>query len=75
MPRLRTVQDLRELRATLHGAVVQRYDVGTTLIVGMGTCGIKAGARETLQALLDEVAQKGIRSLGAASIAVATNLL
>ncbi len=59
MPKLISLQDLRKLRAGLHDEIVQRYAVGTTLVVGMGTCGIAAGARETLWALSDELAQLG----------------
>ena len=62
MPKLTSLQDLRELRAELRDEIAQRYDVGTTLVVGMGTCSIAAGARETLRALSDELAQRGIRA-------------
>jgi len=57
MPRITSLQDLHKLRAELRDEIVQRYDVGTTLVVGMGTCGIAAGARETLRALSDELAR------------------
>ena len=62
MSKLSSLQDLRELRAELHDEIVQRYEVGTTFVVGMGTCGIAAGARETLQAISEELAQRGIRA-------------
>ncbi len=62
MSKLGSLQDLRELRAELHDEIVQRYEVGTTFVVGMGTCGIAAGARETLQALSEELAQCDIRA-------------
>ena len=35
----------------------------TKIIVGMGTCGIAAGARETLGAILDELDKRGIKWL------------
>ena len=60
MPRLSSVQELRELRAKLVGEVSQRFDVGMVIIVGMGTCGIQAGARDTLLALADELACRDI---------------
>lgn len=60
MPKLASMQDLRELRAEVHDEIVGRYDVGTTLVVGMGTCGIAAGARDTLRALFNILAQRGI---------------
>jgi NADP-reducing hydrogenase subunit HndB len=60
MPRITSLQDLHKLRAELRDEVAQRYDVGTTLVVGMGTCGIAAGARETLRALSEELARCGL---------------
>jgi NADP-reducing hydrogenase subunit HndB len=62
MPKLTSLRDLRELRAELQDEIVQRYEVGTTLVVGVGMCGIAAGARETLRALSDELAKRGIRA-------------
>jgi len=35
-------------------------DQETVIIVGMGTCGIAAGARETLDAIRDEAAKAGL---------------
>lgn len=51
MAKLASLQDLtrirEEIRRTLH---LQTY-AGTTIRIGMGTCGIAAGARETLETL------------------------
>jgi NADP-reducing hydrogenase subunit HndB len=58
MPRVTSLDDLHKLRAQVREGVTQRYDVGMTLVVGMGTCGIAAGARETLLALNDELAKR-----------------
>ncbi|MBN2898094.1 MAG: (2Fe-2S) ferredoxin domain-containing protein [Clostridia bacterium] len=33
------------------------------MMVGMATCGIAAGARETLNAILDEIEAKGIKNI------------
>jgi NADP-reducing hydrogenase subunit HndB len=60
MPRVTSLDELHKLRAQLREGVTQRYDVGMTLVVGMGTCGIAAGARETLLALNDELARREI---------------
>lgn len=40
-------------------------DAGNTieLLVGMATCGIAAGARETLKALMDEVKEKDLQNV------------
>ena len=58
MPRVTSLEDLHKLRAQVRDEVTQRYDVGTTVVVGMGTCGIAAGARETLLALNNELAKR-----------------
>jgi NADP-reducing hydrogenase subunit HndB len=60
MPKLGSAQDLRELRAQWVDRVAQRYAVGTHLVVGMGTCGIQAGARETLLALTAELSKRDL---------------
>jgi NADP-reducing hydrogenase subunit HndB len=60
MPKLGSAQDLRELRAQWVDKVEQRYAVGTLLVVGMGTCGIQAGARETLMALAAELSKRNL---------------
>ncbi|HEY8344068.1 MAG TPA: (2Fe-2S) ferredoxin domain-containing protein [Bacillota bacterium] len=36
---------------------------GTRIIVGMGTCGITAGARETIKAILDEVSKRNLNNV------------
>ena len=36
---------------------------GAKIVIGMGTCGIAAGARETLMAFLDELAKRDIRTV------------
>ena len=39
---------------------VREGEVGTKVTVAMGTCGIAAGARETMSALMDELNKRGI---------------
>lgn len=60
MPKLTSAQDLRELRAQWVDKVAQRHAVGTILVVGMGTCGIRAGARDTLLALAAELSKRNL---------------
>jgi NADP-reducing hydrogenase subunit HndB len=45
MARLASVEDLNRLREEAKSALKSQADAGTTIIVGMGTCGIAAGAR------------------------------
>lgn len=37
-----------------------RVDTGTSILIGMGTCGIAAGAKETLLAIQQELARRQI---------------
>jgi NADP-reducing hydrogenase subunit HndB len=60
MPKLMTLDDLKRVREEAQGTLKTRMDTGTTIIVGMGTCGIAAGARDTMHAILDELAARQI---------------
>jgi len=62
MPRLKTLEDLKKLRETAQGDLKVRLETGTKIIVGMGTCGIAAGARETMHAILDELKKREIEA-------------
>jgi len=55
-----TLEDLRKMREEKK-KVLERRDVSENdivVIIGMGTCGIAAGAKKTLEAFLDEVNKK-----------------
>jgi NADP-reducing hydrogenase subunit HndB len=57
MPKL-TIEDLKKLRENAKKATSLREGETTIKItVHMGTCGIAAGAREVMDALLEEMAQ------------------
>jgi NADP-reducing hydrogenase subunit HndB len=60
MPKLKSLDDLKRVREEAQGALKTRLDTGTTITVGMGTCGIAAGARDTMHAILDELAARQI---------------
>jgi NADP-reducing hydrogenase subunit HndB len=60
MPKLNSLQELRQLREKAQQELTIRQSTGTTITVGMGTCGIAAGARETMQAILKEMDARGI---------------
>lgn len=57
-----TLEDLRKLRDTKRQELSRRdtSDKDILLIIGMATCGIAAGARDTLKALLDELDAKKV---------------
>lgn len=56
-----TLEELRKLREAKKKEAAQRDTEGkeTLVIVGMGTCGIAAGAKEVVDALLDELKKVG----------------
>jgi NADP-reducing hydrogenase subunit HndB len=60
MPKLKTLEDLKRVRDEAQQSMKVRMDTGTTITVGMGTCGIAAGARETMHAILEELAKRQI---------------
>ena len=62
MPRLKTLEDLKKVRENAEKDLKVRLETGTRIIVGMGTCGIAAGARETMHAILDELKKREIEA-------------
>jgi NADP-reducing hydrogenase subunit HndB len=42
---------------------IKSLDELRKMMVGMATCGIAAGARETLTAILDEIESKGLKNI------------
>lgn len=58
---MKTIQELEEIRKKTLNNVNQRKDRTTTrIVVGMATCGIAAGARPVLLAIMDEVKALGL---------------
>lgn len=56
-----TLEDLKRVREeALKAMSVRLGPHAVTVTVGMGTCGIAAGARETMSALLDELCRREI---------------
>jgi NADP-reducing hydrogenase subunit HndB len=62
MPRLKSLDDLRKLREQVQDEITSRVETGTTIIIGMGTCGIAAGARETMHTIIAELHQCDIEA-------------
>jgi NADP-reducing hydrogenase subunit HndB len=60
MPKLKSLEDLQKIREQAQRDLKVRTETGTKIIVGMGTCGIAAGARETMHAILAEVQNQNI---------------
>ncbi len=60
---MKTLEDLKKLREKLQADAQIRHADGIRIIVGMGTCGIAAGAREVMTAVLDEVAKRELKNV------------
>ena len=60
-----TLDDLRRMREEKQKAMDMRdsSNKDVQVIVGMGTCGIAAGAKDTFTALIDTLTEKGITNV------------
>lgn len=58
---MKSIKELEEIREkTLQTLNVRKDRSGTRVVVGMATCGIAAGARPVLQAIMDEVKKNNL---------------
>jgi NADP-reducing hydrogenase subunit HndB len=62
MPGLKSLEEFQQLREEIVQSVRASRETGTVITVGMGTCGIAAGARETLQAIQAELDKRQIEA-------------
>lgn len=63
---MKSLQELNALREKMKAEASSRKDAGTEdvkVVVGMATCGIAAGARPVLNALVEEVAKRNLRNV------------
>ena len=60
-----TLADLRKMREEKQKALDMRdaSNKDVQVVVGMGTCGIAAGAKETFTTLIDTLTQKGLTNV------------
>ena len=56
------MEELKQLKAEAQRTIRVREGTSTKIVVGMGTCGIAAGAREVMQAILVELARRDIEA-------------
>lgn len=64
MPTVKSLDDLKKIREEALKKQQLKETAGKTeVIVGMGTVGIAAGARETLKAILDEIETKNLSDI------------
>lgn len=62
MTALKSLEDLRKLREKVKEDLNERFGGEIKIIVGMGTCGIAAGAREVMAAILNELRTRNINA-------------
>jgi NADP-reducing hydrogenase subunit HndB len=62
MAKLKSIEELKKLREELERGNTARSQTSTRIIIGMGTCGIAAGAREVLQAVMKELDARKIEA-------------
>lgn len=61
---MKSLEDLQKLREQVKASMsVRESSDQTRVVVGMGTCGIAAGARDVMTALLDELNKKGLSNV------------
>jgi NADP-reducing hydrogenase subunit HndB len=60
MDKLNSLQEFSRFREVQRRSAQTRRDTGTRISIGMGTCGIAAGARETMEAIRSEIGRRQI---------------
>ena len=59
---MKSIEELKKIREEMQAKIRLRNESGENvrIVVGMATCGIAAGARPVLSALVDEVGKRGL---------------
>lgn len=62
---MKSLEELAALRERMKNNVAMRQDnsTATRVVVGMATCGIAAGARPVLTAIVEEVNRRGLKDV------------
>jgi NADP-reducing hydrogenase subunit HndB len=64
MPAIKSIEDLKKLREeALEKRRLKSAEGNVQVIVAMGTCGIAAGARETMKAILDTIETQNLTGI------------
>jgi NADP-reducing hydrogenase subunit HndB len=64
MPTIKSLDDLKKVREeALQKRTIQTDSGNAHVIVGMGTCGIAAGARDAMKAILDTIEKENIHDV------------
>ena len=60
---IKSLAVLRKIKAESQKETEARKNNDTQIIIGMGTCGIAAGARAVMTAVLEELAKRGLHNV------------
>lgn len=60
---IKSLEDLRKIKAQAKQETEARHSNEIQVIIGMGTCGIAAGARDTMTAVLEELAKRSLKGV------------
>ena len=63
MPKITNLDDLRKIKEAASDQTSARSGGRTRVIVGLGTCGIAAGARKVMHAIMEELKKRGIKDV------------
>lgn len=63
MPKVSSLEDLRKIKEKVKDLTGVRSEGKTRIIVGLGTCGIAAGAREVMKAIITELNRHGLKDV------------
>ena len=59
-----SLQELARIRESAKGLTgIREERPGIKIVVGMGTCGIAAGARDTIKSILDELEKRNLQDV------------
>jgi len=62
--KIKTIEDLKKIKEEAQQKTALREGVGDyKLVVYMGTCGIAAGARGVMSAILEEISKRGLKNI------------
>ena len=63
VPKIRSLEDLRKIKESAKDLTAARSEGKTRIIIGMGTCGIAAGARAVMDAVMAELSKRGLKDV------------
>lgn len=63
MAKIKSLDELRKIKASATDLTSVRSSSDVKVIIGMGTCGIAAGAREIMNAVLKEIDKRGLKNV------------